>query len=147
MLGLCLSDGWMGSGSSPVLILLLLFGGRDQGRCRSHYNTFNLMFMDGEIGTINRTLASPPGTVPFQNASSSSSLGCLLRDSESTLRLWRSTSRSDCFASLARGRVLLGQTQDPPCGPTAGSKARRSSEPVCLGEGNTKLSHKNPSLN
>lgn len=69
-----------------------------------------------------------------------------MRDSQSVLWLWLTVSGSYCTASLAQWRVLLGQTQDPPSGPTTRSKAPRSQSLFVLVRGTQSCSQRNPSL-
>ncbi len=67
-------------------------------------------------------------------------------DSQSVLWLWLTVSGFDCIASLAQYTVLLGQTQDPPSGPTTKSKASRSQSLFVLVWGTQSSSQRNPSL-
>lgn len=67
-------------------------------------------------------------------------------DSQSVLWLWLTISGSDCVAHLAEWSVLLGQTQDPPSGPTTRSKAPRSQSLFVLVRWTQRSSQRNPSL-
>lgn len=67
-------------------------------------------------------------------------------DSQSILWLWLIIPGFDCIASLAQCTVLLGQTQDPPRGPTTRSKAPRSQSLFVLVRGTQSSSQRNPSL-
>lgn len=68
------------------------------------------------------------------------------RDSQTALWLWLGVSGSDCIASLAQSRVVLGRTQDPPSGPTTSSKAPHSQSMFVLVRGTQSSFQRNPSL-
>lgn len=77
----------------------------------------NFVFMIKKIPTTRRSfnsnsVQSSPKKSPLPHTQSAS--------------LWLQFPGSNYFASLARFRVLLGQTQDPPNGPTTKSRAPRS---------------------
>lgn len=110
----------------------------------------NLIFMIKEIPNINSvtdvdlylwTLSRRDSHFP-----QSSPQPLLHGDSRSVLWLWLTLSGSDCVAHLAERRVLLGQTQDPPSGPTTRSKAPRSQSLFVLVRGTQRSSQRNPSL-
>lgn len=68
------------------------------------------------------------------------------RDRQTALWLWLGVSGSDCIASLAQSRVVLGRTQDPPSGPTTSSKAPHSQSMFVLVRGTQSSFQRNPSL-